>query len=163
MSKYFCLTILSLVIFSCRQAIRTDKTELNQIYSDILSADSLKGKYYLVDSIDNFETKSIKQSDMTYYISSCDSIKNGVWTDRLYDSLIIISKDRLHSISKANTLTMTPAHYSFSLPYFSKDKQSFIIYYSHYCGNLCAEYSLRLYKKINGKWIFIKSYFSIVS
>jgi hypothetical protein len=28
---------------------------------------------------------------------------------------------------------------------------------------LCAEYSTRLYKKINGKWTFIKSYFSMVS
>lgn len=163
MFKYLSLTFSLLAIFSCRQSTQVDKSELQQIYYDILSADSLTGKYYLIDSITNYETKTINQSDTTYYIADCDITKNGIWTDNIYDSLVIISEGRLHSKAKGDQFVMTPANYSFSLPYFSKDKQSFIIYYNHYCGNLCAEYSLRLYKKIKGKWTFVKSYFSMVS
>lgn len=163
MFKYSSLTFFLFALLACRHSIQVDKSELKQIYFDILSADSLTGKYYLIDSIRNFETKIINQSDTTYYVADCGITKNGIWTDNLYDSLVIISKDKLHSKAKGDKLEMTPANYSFSLPYFSKDKQSFIIYYNHYCGNLCAEYSLRLYKKINGKWTFVKSHFSIVS
>jgi hypothetical protein len=161
--KYLLLTVFLFVIFSCRQTIQTDQLELKQIYYDILSADSLRGKYYLIDSIENFGTKTIKQSDTTYLIAECNSTKSGIWTDNINDSLVIISKEKLHSKAKGDQFAMTPANYSFSLPYFSKDKQTFIIYYNHYCGNLCAEYSLRLYKKINGKWTFVKTYFSMVS
>src|SRR5690606_25826591 len=97
------------------------------------------------------------------FIADCNSTKSGIWTDNIYDSLVIISKKKLHSKFKDDQFVMTPANYSFSLPYFSKDKLTFIIYYNHYCGNSCAEYSLRLYRKINGKWTFIKTYFSMVS
>ena len=163
MFKIFLQTFLGLTLLSCHQHIQIDNTELKQVYSDILTPDSLTGKYYLIDSVVNFQTKSITQSDTTYYIAYCDLAKSGIWTDNLFDSLIITSIDKLHSISNSGTFTMTPAHYSFSLPYFSKDKQTFLVYYNHYCGNQCAEYSLRLYKKINGRWTFIKSYFSMVS
>jgi hypothetical protein len=163
MFKLSLLTVLGLLLFSCNESISIDHSDLKQVFSDLTSADSIKGKYYLIDSIQSFDTKSIMQSDTTYLIAYCGEIKNGVWTDSLFDNAKIISSDSLDFMATSNSLEMTPAHYSFSLPYFSKDKKSFIIYYNHYCGNLCAEYSLRLYKKINGKWTFIKAYFSMVS
>ena len=163
MLKLILLTFFGLILLSCHQQMEIDKTELRHIYSDILTADSLMERYYLIDSIENFEAKFIKQSDTTYYIATCDISKNGIWNDNLFDSLIIISKHKLHSFSKSNAFTITPSYYKFSLPYFSEDKQTFLIYYNHYCGNLCAEYSLREYKKINKTWTFIKTYFSLVS
>jgi hypothetical protein len=164
MLKFLPLTFFVLLLTSCSQHAQIDNSELKQIYSDILTADSLTGKYYLLDSIENFDKKSITQSYTIFFIADCNDIKDGVWTGNLFDSLIIVSADKLRSISKRDQFTMTPAHYySFSLAYFSKDKQTFLIYYNHYCGNLCAEYSLRLYKKINDRWAFIKSYFSMVS
>jgi len=163
MGKYLSITILLFTLFSCGETIQINKSELNHIYDDILSTDSLTRKYYLLDSIDKFETKAIKQSDTTYFIADYGGVENGVWTDKIHDSLVIITEERLNSISKADPFPMTLPHYRFSLPYFSKDKQSFIIYYDHYCGSLCAEYSLRLYKLIDGKWTFVKSYFSLIS
>jgi hypothetical protein len=163
MRKQLLHAFFGLILLSCRQHMQVDKSELRRIYGDILTADSVTGKYYLIDSIENFDKKSITQSDTTYFIADCDNTKSGVWTDNIFDSLIITSVKKLHSISRPDPFTMTPAHYSFSLPYFGNDKLTFLIYYNHYCGNLCAEYSLRLCKKINGKWTFIKSYFSIVS
>jgi hypothetical protein len=85
------------------------------------------------------------------------------WTNEIFDSAKIISRNYLDSVARPNPFMKTPTHYSFSLPYFSKDKNSFIIYYNYYCGNLCAEYSLRLYKKINEKWTFATSFFRMVS
>ena len=163
MHKQLLVIFFGLISLSCHQKIRIDEQELKQIYNDILTADLLIDKYYLIDSIESFDKTFIKESDTTYSIAYSDMTKNGVWTDNLSDNLTIITADQLRSISKNNQFKIIPAHYSFSLPYFSQDKQTFLIYYSHYCGNLCAEYSLRLYKKINGKWTFIKSYFSIVS
>jgi hypothetical protein len=163
MLKFLSLTFSVLLLSSCSQHIQVDNLELKQIYSDIINADSLTRTFYLIDSIESFDKKTITQSDTTYLIADCDEIKHGIWTDKIIDSIEIISTDKLRSISKREQFTRTPSHYSFSLPYFSKDKQTFLIYYNHYCGNLCAEYSLRLYKKINGSWTFIKSYFSMVS
>jgi hypothetical protein len=164
MYKSLSLTFFAgLILISCNQQVQVDTSELKNIYSDILEPDSLKGRYYLIDSIESFDKKLIVQSDTTYSIAYCDEIKSGIWTNNLFDSLITISANKLHSISKSDSFKIIPIHYSFSLPYFSKDKNSFIVYYNYYCGSLCAEYSLRLYKKINGKWTFIKSYFSMVS
>jgi hypothetical protein len=163
MYKLLLLASFAILQLSCNQHVSADQFELRQVFNDILAAESMKGRYYLIDSIENFNIKSITQSDTVYTIASCYNINNGVWTNGLFDRLQIISRDGMHSISKADPLTLTPIHYSFSLPYFSNDKKSFIIYYNFYCGSLCAEYSLRLYKKMNGKWIFIKSYYSVVS
>lgn len=163
MFKNLSLMLLWSMISACGQSPKIDKSELREIFFDILSVDSLSGKYYLIDSIEKIETTKIEISGTTYLVADCEIAKNGIWTESIYDSLAIISKNRLDSLTKGNKFEMTPANYSFSLPYFSKDKQSFIIYYNRYCGILCAEYSLRVYKKINGKWIFIKSVFSIIS
>jgi hypothetical protein len=155
---FFCTPLLS-----CSQPVSIDKSHLKQIYSDLINADSLKQEYYLIDSIQNFSTKSIRQSNVTFFIADCDIVHKGVWTNELFDNTRIISRKYLDSLSKPDPFAMTPSHYSFSLPYFSKDKRSFIIYYNFYCGSLCAEYSLRLYKRVNGKWRFIKSFFMVVS
>ena len=163
MLKYGFLIIMASILFSCKPTIRIDKSELAQIYNDILSADSLKFKCYLVDSIGNFKTKSITQSDTTYFLPFCDDVKNGVWPSNLHSRLVLTSKKKLHSIAKTNRLSLTPTYYIFSLPYFSKDKQTFIIYYNFYCGILCEESSLRLYKKIDGKWTFIKHHSGFIS
>lgn len=129
----------------------------------MLAADSLNGKRYLIDSIENFGNKTITQSGTTYQIADYTDVNDGLWTSELFDSLVLISTDKLESLSQPDPFNKTPAHYKFSLPYYSKDKQTFIIYYDYYCGSLCAEYSLRLYKKANGKWTYIKSYFTMVS
>lgn len=45
--------------------------------------------------------------------------------------------------------------YSLSLPVFSIDKSIAIFDYSYSCGSLCAESSTHVYKKKNGKWVYI--------
>lgn len=161
MNKLLLYFFIGVVFFSCKKINSVEKTELKEIFSQLMSDEHLNRKYYLIDSIENFNTKSISESDTIYLIAKNEIVNKGIWTNYLYDSAKIISKTHLHSLAK--TWGVTPPHYWFSLPYFSKDGNSFMIYYNYYCGSLCAESSLRLYKKINGKWEFIKTYYSIVS
>jgi len=163
MTKLVSLIFIGLSLSSCKHHILVDKTELKEIFTLLTISENTPHQYYLIDSIQYFERKSITESDTTYFKSNCNVVNAGVWTNEIFDSAKIISRNYLDSISRPDPLMRTPTHYIFSLPYFSKDKTSFIVYYNYYCGNLCAEYSLRLYKKINGKWTFIKTYFKMVS
>jgi len=163
MIRLITLALFAFLLLSCKHSILVDKAELKGIFQELLIDESSTHNYLLIDSIQDIEKKSIIQSDTTYTIANCDVVKNGIWTNEIFDNAKIISRNYINSVAKPDPFMKTPPHYSFSLPYFSKDKTSFVIYYNCYCGNLCAEYSLRLYKKINGKWTFIKTYFSIVS
>lgn len=163
MTKLISLALIGFLLLSYKENISIDKIELWQIFKDIVATDSARPGYFLIDSIQDFKIKSIDQSGIKYLIASSDIVNSGVWTNEIFDNAKIISRKYLDSVAKPNSQMEPPSHYSFSLPYFSKDKKSFVIYYNYYCGSLCAEYSLRLYKKNKGKWVFIKSFFSIVS
>ena len=163
MYKLAFLFFVALLLFSCKQTLSISENELKEIYNGIIKSDSVKRRFYLVDSIENFSEKSITQSDTTYFIADNSDLKKGVWIKGIIDSAVLVSDNYLLKIAKSDAFSLTPRHYNFSLPYFSKDRQSFLIYYDYYCGNLCGEYSLRLYKKINGTWVYIKSYLTMVS
>jgi hypothetical protein len=72
MLKFLSLTFSVLLLSSCSQHIQVDNLELKQIYSDIINADSLTRTFYLIDSIESFDKKTITQSDTTYLIADCD-------------------------------------------------------------------------------------------
>ena len=46
---------------------------------------------------------------------------------------------------------------TYSVPLFTIDKKTCVVYTARHCGGLCGQGSTSLYKKINGKWIFIHS------
>ena len=75
MRKLSFLSFLALSMFSCNRVITVDQSELRQVFTDLMIADSVKSKYYLIDSIDTFDTKSINESDSIYQISYCDEVK----------------------------------------------------------------------------------------
>src|SRR5262245_6590359 len=128
MTKSTFVALIWIPLLSCGQRASIDKSVLKEIYSDLINADYVKNEYYLIDSIQNFSTKSMRQSNVTYFIADCDIADKGIWTNDLFDSTRIISRKYLDSISKPDPFIMTPPHYSFSLPYFNKDQTSFIIY-----------------------------------
>ena len=154
---------IALLLLAAPQNTNVQKTELKNIAETLIGRDSVKPYYLLVDSIDHFKTKTKKLDGVRYTIASDEVVNAGLWTNEIFEKAHIISKNYLDSVVKANRRMEPPAHYRFSLPYFSSDKKSFIIYYNYYCGSLCAEYSLRLYKKVKGKWTFIKNFFLMVS
>jgi hypothetical protein len=46
---------------------------------------------------------------------------------------------------------------TFSVPIFSLDKNICIVYKAWHCDSLCGHGGTSIYKKINGKWTFLKS------
>jgi Zn-dependent protease with chaperone function len=75
----------------------------------------------------------------------------------------IISQVYIQEKAKPDPLYNIPDHIQLSIPIFSKNCRYCIIYNDYYCGNLCAERALKLYTKVNGKWQFVKAYYSEVS
>ena len=160
---YKFLLFLLLPFSSCEQPVPVSRIELRQIFRALQDNNLLKTKTYIVDSIDNFSTKRIKQEKVVYTIAKLADLKEGLWSNVVFDSAGIVSYHFIDSLSNIDRYKTMPSHYRFSLPYFNKDKTAFIIYYNYYCGSLCAEYSLRLYKKISGRWTFIRNFFEMVS
>jgi hypothetical protein len=161
MGKLLLLVTVCLISFNFFVPVK--ETELRQIFKVLMKDDATKRNTYVIDRIEKFSTKIIKQDNIKYVIGELGQLQKGVWTNTIFDSSTIVPLKYIDSVSKSNPREETLPHYRFSMPYFNKDKTTFIIYYNYYCGSLCAEYSLRLYKKVKGKWKFIKSFYTVVS
>ena len=105
--------------------------------------------------------KVLSDEDIQFIAEQFDNTPLNVWTNAVFDSARIVNEAYIETFRK-NT-GWPPVHYKSSLPYFSKDKKYCVLYYDHYCGILCAEQSLRLYKQEKGRWIIIKNLFSVES
>ena len=160
---YKFLLLLLLPFSACEQTVPVKINELQQVFKALDDGEPLKTKAYIVDSIENFSIKHISEKKVVYRIAELKDLNNGLWSNIVFNNAKIVPKRFIDSLSNIDQYNRMPSHYSFSLPYFNKDKTAFIIYYNYYCGNLCAEYSLRLYRKIKGRWKFIKTFFAIVS
>jgi hypothetical protein len=80
-----------------------------------------------------------------------------------FDDLKVVSMKIIDSLSQPDPYINTPPFIKLSKPYFSKNGAYCLLFHSYYCGNLCAESAVALYKKINGKWKFVKSFNRTVS
>jgi hypothetical protein len=90
-----------------------------------------------------------------YDKANSDTVKEQ-WDFSLLNKARIVSPEVLYNIKM-------PAHkhhrtkeqkniFSFSRPIFSKSKEYAIISMESYCGSLCAERCIYLFRKITGKW-----------
>lgn len=166
--------LVSISLLACSHDDKTSIPNLAETKSFFEQVDDsilTKGSFLLVNTVqrewkDLFVRtasyqKALSDEDIQFISKQFDNTSIRNWTNDVFDSARIVSQDYIRNFQK-NTGS-TPVHYKFSLPYFSKDKKYCILYYDHYCGNLCAEQSLRLYKQENGKWTVIKTLFSVVS
>lgn len=164
----------SIFMLSCTHSDDTfhvDLAEVKSFFAQVDDSSLTKRSFLLVDTVqkewnDLFVRnasyqKALSDKDIQFIAEQVDNTPAAVWTNVVFDSARIVSEADIKRFQK-NTGS-TPVHYKFSLPYFSKDKKYCILYYDYYCGDLCAEQSLRLYKKENGKWIVIKTLFSFES
>jgi len=154
---------LPILNISCEEKIKIDDAELKMVMKSLEQEDLTKTKSIVIAEIDEINTKWLSIGDTSYYKYKPDAVRDGVWTNQIFDSARIITQKQLDSISAPDPLYNTPEHYRFSLPFFTKDKNLFLIYLTHYCGNLCAERSTRLYKKVNGKWVLVKYFYRSMS
>ncbi len=160
--KFICI-VISLLFLGCTHPVQINLNEVKQIFKTISEEDLTKTKNYIIDSFEHSNEKSITEDGVTYYAAEFEDSFKGVWTQDVFANAVIISHGKLDSLSQPDPMYHTPTHYSFSLPYFSKDKKTFLIYYNFYCGNLCAEWSLKMFKKEHGKWKFVKNLMYMVS
>jgi hypothetical protein len=157
----------------------TDPTDIKEFFSQL---DQLKkkeqagfhisGRPLLIDSIE-IDKKSfwetvkneplLTKTDIEYIRGQLAADTPGTWRENLLDSIKVVPKSFVDKLTESDSINFTPPYIRLSKPYFSKDKQYCILFYSYYCGNLCAETTLKLYKKINGKWTIVRNYYQIVS
>jgi len=167
--------ILILISFpSCRQKVHEDATQIKSFFFQLDDSILAKKQFLLIDSIDNgnwwkdiFKRKifdhELSIKDWYFIYGQMKDAKESVWTNKYFDSAKIVSVKYISGLAKPNALDDVPTNYSFSKPFFSKDGKYCVLFYDKYCGFLCAKTSLRLYKKDNGKWLFIKSFYTIMS
>jgi len=156
--KHFALVTILLSLLSCDRYADVDKTALKKFFSDVVIADSMKSGYYLIANIDEWETIELTISDTTYKRANSDIVKDGMWTYQLFGNAKVITLDEYHKMEKKPA--GAPAYYRFSLPFFSNDRQSAFMYYSHDSVTLNKDRWLNQYKKINGNWELVNSSFA---
>ncbi|GAA4335732.1 hypothetical protein GCM10023149_43890 [Mucilaginibacter gynuensis] len=151
-----------------------DAKEAKQFFGqlDYIKDPARRGKPFLVDSVvyrDDLILEAAKmdelnnENDINYIKGQIASSRPVKWNVDLFDSLRIVKSSYIDSIRQLKKFKYNLIYIKLSKPYYSKNKQRCLIYINHYCGNLCAFSGVGLYKKIKGKWTFVRSYFGIVS
>jgi len=168
-----CLLVVSLIIFSsCIKPVELDVKETRSLFSQlyIFKQDSWHRNPLVIDSVyynDGIILEYCKESplanDIAYIKQQLVSRSLIKWQHNVFDTLKIVSRKQLDSLSKPDSFTNTPMHVQVSKPYFSRNKKYCLLCYRYYCGNLCAENAVNIYRKVNGKWRFVKSLMRVVS
>lgn len=86
-----------------------------------------------------------------YLINQFLAIKDTIWHKKFTNSVFIKREQKKTDI------------YYYSIPLFSKDKQTAIVNVVFYCGNMCAHGGYRVYKKVGDKWILDQTLHSWIS
>ena len=93
------------------------------------------------------------------------------WTNEMFPNIKIISSDTVRAIFNGKDWkdwerewdyfykNIGSGFNDFSAPIFLRNYTYCLFYSAHFCGDLCGESRLDLYKKENGKWIDVKNYY----
>ena len=181
----FLLPIFAISVFSCSPQYAPPEKDVKDFFAQWHDSVLTKNTFLLVDSFESatgwsylferwtpFKDTVLTSSEIEFIANEMKNTVNATWADSIFEKSKIVSSHYIDSLAKSDTsksdllslkLKHTLAYYKFSLPYFSKDENFCVLYYDYYCSSLCAETSLQLYKKISGRWRFVKSYFREVS
>lgn len=170
--KNLLLILFAGLIFSCTKPIDFDKTAAREFFTQLERLHHWNKTVFLIDGV-CYDKKRFQKiisnesllsnEDVSYINQQLLSSSYKVWGKDIFDTFEIVNKRYIDSVGKPDPFTQTPSYLRFSKPYFTRDGKYCFIYYSFYCGNLCAESSFQLFTKTNGKWTFVESYFTIVS
>jgi hypothetical protein len=113
------------------------------ILADSMAINSIE-RAYINDEIENMQ-KQIWQEGLVLdaHLITADSVKKVFdkrKTDRMFDGWTYFNNIGVNRI------------YNFSVPIFFRNDSYCLFYYGYGCGNLCAEGTVTIYKKVNGKW-----------
>ncbi len=143
-------------------------------YNSLINSDSVNEfnlsskpslKPIIDDSVLIFRDSSLfSRNDIQFIKQQIDEGVNFTWQDKILGAHII--KDtKIKEIFRKGTRKgwrkfnhrYKGGFSRFSIPLFSIDRKTCIIYQSNHCGSLCGGGGISAYRKINGKWTFIKT------
>jgi len=174
--KKLLLLLFALTFIADCQAQMPATMDVKEFFAQLDDSDLTKKQFFLTDTILGYEGELVdfklnylgKDTNLSGYektsiLQAMTASQVGVWTNEFFDSAKIVSVAYIYSIAKQDPNWTWPAHYSFSLPWFSNDHKFCVLRYEHSCGRRCGEWSVRLYKKVDGHWVFVKFYDAIFS
>jgi hypothetical protein len=147
--------------------------EIFEFINSLHSKDSLK-VFYLSNS-NHFkqieeDLKSVftdtifTKQDIDYFKIQIEAYRHFKWTSNKVEKAKIVSNSKLHRLYK-NYKNWDKFHkdcgesiLGYSVPIYTCDKTKLVIYRSTYCGALCGGGQITVFKKINGKWTYLKNY-----
>ena len=180
MSKLLLILLLTGPL-TCRYSNVGNIEEARQFFAQLDDGYFSKNKFFLIDSIEiikpsGFITEEIlkdtilPRTEAEFIVSQFSEQKKKAWNNTIFDSAKIVSQKYIDSLNgnvQEKDLTSDERYnllrYRFSLPYFSKNKMYCLLTYERFDCFFCEEYSIKIFKKIDGKWVFLKDYISMVS
>jgi hypothetical protein len=175
MRNILLLIVLVGLSTGCSKNRKTDREEIKNFFANISDAGFPKDKRFVL--IDTFNDKEWRNDFKQW--ASLDTILSGkeidflvekvrtappvIWKSGDFKNAKIVGKNYLDTVTRTEPFILRPNVYSFSRPYFTRDKKYCIMYFDVYCAVLCAEESINVYKSQNGKWILIRRYVTSVS
>lgn len=108
-----------------------------------------------------------KKSDFSFIQLQINQTRNFLWGSSLIDSAILIKAESIDSIFQnfkpSDTAwrifrkTFGKDFYRISIPLFTHDMNTCIIYIGHHCGGLCGEGSIMIFRRQKNKWTLYKT------
>ena len=112
-----------------------------------------------------FKDTTFSSFDKDFFRQQIKKHRNFRWNNKVAKGRQVISERKISRIFKDENKYWNyfqkqygPSFHCFSVPLFTCDKQTVVIYRSIHCGPLCGEGSIDVFVKSNGKWTFKKNY-----
>jgi len=187
MNRFLVLGFMIYIFYSCRtkndddSKVSIEYIKQAQIFITQVKKSQLDDKQFILESnvrtIDNndclkevlLDTLTFSRQERDYISGEAKKPTIQSWTNEIFPNIKIVSSDTIRKIFKDYSKEHSKGwdyFYShigksadgFSSPIFYKNYTYCLFYSDHYCGFLCAEGSLTLYKKEGNKWIEVKSF-----
>lgn len=164
-----------------RDSLLVPKNEIRNFLNDFRIAEKA-GKHFILipeihQNISVLLIRNLMATDTTLFPGDRDFLeaqaksddKITTWNSSLIDSAQIIERKTILGYLETNKRdghfgwysfhkTFGRSYYDLSLPYFSKNLQTCLIYVASRCGLACGESDYRVYKKQGNRWVFYKAY-----
>jgi hypothetical protein len=102
---------------------------------------------------------------LIFFRQQIEQNRNFKWNNKIAKDMQVISDKEISRIFKSKKKLWKyfrekygSSYHCFSVPLFTCDKLTVVIYRSTQCGPLCGDGSIDVFVKLNGKWTFKKNY-----
>lgn len=168
------LTLISSFTYGQCDKVRISKQDISYFINSFDKIDTTK-TFYLsssnqFDKIQEdlravFNDTSFSSSDLDFFRQQIKQHRHFKWNNKIAKGRQVISARKISRIFKDKKKWWKyfqekygSSYHCFSVPLFTCDKQTVVIYRSTHCGPLCGDGSIDVFVKLNGMWTFKKNY-----